>query len=84
MARALAQPSRLMLVEDTFGQFTAAERDSIFNAILDKANPSTSVIVSNDAEIAMRCDKIIIMSEGRIIKVIAPSDVQKESLFKSL
>jgi ABC-type bacteriocin/lantibiotic exporter with double-glycine peptidase domain len=59
LVRALVNKPRLILLEDPFSGLEETFKTQIKNLLLDKKNPATVVISTNDAQFASQCDKII-------------------------
>lgn len=68
LARAIATQPRLLTMEPFLRSLDQNDRLAIARFLTDKANPWTLVAVSNDPEIAARCDKVVVMKEGSIIE----------------
>jgi len=67
LARTLAARPHLLAVEADFYGMPAADRERIIRLLMEKNYPWTLLIVSNDPGIAARCDRVVVMDEGKII-----------------
>ena len=67
LARSLACPTRLLLVTDQLNRLEPKERNSIMDYLIDNKNPWTLIVISNQAEIAAKCDRVLIMDKGALI-----------------
>ena len=66
-ARCIASNPSLLAIEEPFGFMEKEDRERIANLLT--ANPNcTLVTVTDDALIAAKCDRIIIMQEGQIVE----------------
>ncbi|MEO1434761.1 MAG: ABC transporter ATP-binding protein [Bacteroidota bacterium] len=68
MARTLANDPKLMIMEDDLGTLESSDREKLIELLVDPARHWTFIVVSDDPEIAKRCDKVIIMRKGEIIE----------------
>ena len=59
LVRALVNNPRLLLLEDPFSGLEETFKLQIQSLLLDKNNPATVVISTNDEQFAKQCDKII-------------------------
>lgn len=67
LARSIACRSRLLLITDHLNHLDPAEGREIVDFLVDKNNPWTLVLISNQSEIAAKCDKVVLMKDGEII-----------------
>ncbi len=67
LARSIACRSRLLLITDHLVRLDPIESEKIVDFLVDRTNPWTLVIVSNQSDIAVRCDKVVLMKDGEII-----------------
>jgi len=67
LARSLACPTRLLLVTDQLNRLDPKERSSIMDYLIDNKNPWTLIAISNQAEIAEKCDRVLIMDKGELV-----------------
>lgn len=68
MARAILNRPRLLLVEGYFPGLEARERHRTYELLADPHNPWTLVTVTDDSELAKRCDEIVVMKDGEIVQ----------------
>lgn len=66
-ARMLARKPRLFLVDRLTENMTIEEKENIFNALFAPTQTASIVAISNDADFATRCNRIIVMHQGSII-----------------
>lgn len=60
IARAILKPSELILADEPTGSLDAKNRDEIMDILRNlNRNGKTIVIVTHDAEVAKKCDRII-------------------------
>lgn len=68
LARCFAGRPKLLLIEDTAIGRSIEERESFFNLLLHQCKGITTIIITNDMEVAKRCDSVYIMKKGTITK----------------
>jgi ATP-binding cassette, subfamily B, bacterial len=66
LLRALINSPQLLLLEERWQHFDETYRTAIEQHLFQETGNATMVIVSNDARIASRCDKVIYLSSGKI------------------
>lgn len=66
LARALSAQPKLILFEDHIQSTPAYERKSIYDYLLDKNNSFTLLAISMNREILAKCDRILVLKEGKI------------------
>jgi putative ABC transport system ATP-binding protein len=57
LARALAARPRLLVLDETLDGFDLALRARLADTVLDRSAPWTLVLITNDPELARRCDR---------------------------
>lgn len=62
LVRSLVHQPSLILLEDPMSGLDEAAREQIQQLLLDRNNPATVIVSSNDEAFARRCDKIIYVS----------------------
>jgi ATP-binding cassette subfamily B protein len=66
LARALLTQPRLLLIEDCWSSLEIQEQEHIIE-YLTLNQPFTLISVTNDEAFAQKCDRIILLSEGKIV-----------------
>jgi len=66
LARGIAGNPSLLLIEDDFEEMDNGFRQRFFDFITEKDESRTVVIVSNDAYVARKCDRILVLDSGKI------------------
>lgn len=88
LTRALLTQPRLLLLEDCWSGLEKIEQERMLKTLTDKANEFTLIAITNDENFARKCDKIILLHNGRIIKCGDFATVSKteeyQKMFKSL
>jgi ABC-type bacteriocin/lantibiotic exporter with double-glycine peptidase domain len=69
LARALSSKPKLLLFEDHIQSIPAYERKSIYDHLLDKENPFSVLAISMNRELLTRCDRVIVLKEGKILNI---------------
>ncbi len=82
LARSIAHKPRLLLLEDSISQLDGNDRELIINHLRNL--PATIIIASNNARIAMSCDRVIVLQDGAIIDSGTPSEIIASPRFTSL
>lgn len=83
MARCIAKRPQLLVVDERFTIWDKHERDHICQ-FLTCDQMKTVVAVSNQADFASRCDRIIIMEDGQIIDSGSFEDMKRKPIFDKL
>lgn len=78
IARAIVDNPKVVLFEYTFEHFDDEQKERIINFLLDKKNGWTFIASSNDHYLAKRCEKIVVMSGGRIRQIGDYNQVKDE------
>lgn len=70
IARALAGKPRLVLADEPTGNLDTHTADSIFDLMRDinRRHQTTFLVVTHDLRLAQRCDRIIEIVDGRIVR----------------
>ncbi|MEM1121302.1 MAG: ABC transporter ATP-binding protein, partial [Bacteroidota bacterium] len=82
LARALVTRPQLLTLEDVFANMEADDKTQMINLLTDKNNNWTLVGVSDDAEFAAKCDRILVMQDGAIIEEGNFQEIQECPHFK--
>ena len=85
LARTFLHGARVVLIDEPTQGVDARARFDIYRAIRAKADEGVACIVnSSDAmELAGICDRVLVFSRGRIIKVLKGRDISEESIVSS-
>jgi ABC-type bacteriocin/lantibiotic exporter with double-glycine peptidase domain len=67
LARSIIQNPQLLAIEELMANLEQIDRLRIATLLTDKNKPWTLVAVTDDAELASRCDRVIVMNEGEIV-----------------
>jgi ABC-type bacteriocin/lantibiotic exporter with double-glycine peptidase domain len=78
LTRCVVASPKLLALEDCFSKIEKENRNAIVDFLTNKDKNWTMITVSNDPYVAQRCDRIVVMSEGRII-----ADGKYEDLVKN-
>jgi energy-coupling factor transporter ATP-binding protein EcfA2 len=74
---------RLVLIEDCWHNLEQKEQENIIDFLTDKDNQFTLIAVTNDLQFAQRCDRVVVMDEGRIIAEGTYAEVSGSEQFRS-
>jgi len=78
VARALAGPTALMLMDEPFGALDPVTRDAIatgYRALHDELGLTTIMVTHDMAEALLIADRILVMAAGRIVADATPGDL---------
>ena len=67
LARSIACKSRLLLITDHLTRLDPKECGQIMEFLVQPENPWTLIVISNQSEIAVKCDRVVLMKDGSII-----------------
>jgi ABC-type bacteriocin/lantibiotic exporter with double-glycine peptidase domain len=82
LARSIIQDPQLLAIEELMANLEQIDRLKIACLLTDKNHPWTLAAVTDDAELASRCDRIIVMKEGEIVAEGTFEDIKKTVHFK--
>jgi len=76
IARAMVMRPRLLLADEPTGNLDSRSGQQVLE-LLDRlhAEGLTLVVVTHDASVARRADRIILMRDGRIVRRVAPAEL---------
>jgi ABC-type bacteriocin/lantibiotic exporter with double-glycine peptidase domain len=83
LARSIVCNSRLLVVTDHLNKLMPNERQQIMDYLVDKSNPWTLIVVSNQSQIAAQCDRVVLMKDGRIINDDIFEAIEERSIFNA-
>lgn len=67
MARLLLKPCELILADEPTGNLDPQNKEKVYELLRGlNAQGKTVIIVTHDMELAKRCDRILVMNEGRL------------------
>jgi len=69
IARALSQKPRLILADEPTGNLDTVSADEVFALLRDfnRDHGSACLIVTHDPRLALRCDRVIDLVDGRVV-----------------
>ena len=81
IARSLAMKPALVLADEPTGNLDTRSADGVFDVLRDinEASGTTFLIVTHDARLAQRCDRIIELVDGRIVSDRPNANVVRRS-----
>lgn len=82
LARGIVHKPRLLAMEELLAKFERKEREQIINFLTDKKQRWTLVVVSNDPQLAAKCDRVFVMQDGNIVKQGTYKDVKVHTCFQ--
>jgi ABC-type bacteriocin/lantibiotic exporter with double-glycine peptidase domain len=81
LARSIIQRPQLLAIEELMANLEQIDRLRIAALLTDKSQPWTLVAVTDDAELASRCDRIVVMKDGEIVQEGTFEDIKKTPHF---
>ncbi len=84
LARSIVTNPHLLIIEEFFSKLQQSEKTSILNYLTDREKQWTLLMVSNDSEVAKKCDHVWIMSNGRIVDVGPFEKVSQHNCFHEI
>ncbi len=81
LARSIIRNPQLLAIEELMANLEQIDRVRIAALLTDKAQSWTLVAVTDDAELASRCDRIVVMQEGEIVAEGTFEDIKKTPHF---
>ncbi len=82
LARALAQQAPLLLLDEPTTALDLEHRHAIFEGL--RALPGTFLLATHDLDAAARCDRILMLAEGRIVADGVPAEVLTEERLRAV
>ena len=68
IARALIKKPKVLILDDSLSAVDTETEDNIFKNILNKINDCTKIIISHRISTVKKCDKIIVINNGKKIQ----------------
>ena len=68
IARALIKKPKILILDDSLSAVDTETEDNIFKNILNKINDCTKIIISHRISTVKKCDKIIVINNGKKIQ----------------
>lgn len=84
LARAIVTKPKLLILEEFMHNLERSERLHIAGLVTNREYPWTVVGVSNDTEFAKRCDKVLILKDGKLMDSGTFDEISKKSYFNEL
>lgn len=76
-ARSIVSKPQLLAIEEVMANLENEDRVRIADILTDKKQPWTLLVVTDDPVLASRCDRVLIMKDGKIIEEGSFSQIQK-------
>jgi ATP-binding cassette subfamily B protein len=84
LARALVRPHTLALLDDVLSAVDQTTEREILAQLRRNNAAATRVIVAHRPSVLLQCDQVVVLEEGRVIDVGAPSELlEREGPFRS-
>lgn len=84
-SRSLLPEAPILLMDDPFSNLDNATARGILNNLIPELEDRTWILVSHDVQLLTRCDRVIVLSEGRIQQKGDPEQLKdRDGLFHDL
>jgi ABC-type bacteriocin/lantibiotic exporter with double-glycine peptidase domain len=67
LARNIVHKPKLLILDDVFQGINRDDRNKILDFVFDQEQKWTVILLSDDEEVMKRCDKVLLMKEGKIV-----------------
>ena len=84
LTRALLTEPKLLLIEDCWSGLEREEQEKTISFLASKNHKFTLIAVTNDAEFASRCDKLLLLDEGKIVSFDTFKNVSATSAYQRM
>ncbi|MBD0404072.1 peptidase domain-containing ABC transporter [Flammeovirga sp. EKP202] len=82
LARCIVDRPKLLILNKTFRELDSQIRLKVLSFLIDKNNPWTLVFVGNDPILSNLCDRVAIMSQGKVETVGTLDEVKQHPSFQ--
>ncbi len=83
LARAVVNQPKLLIIERLFANINQEDREQFIQYLIREDKKWTLVLNSNELDIAARCDRIILMQEGKVVANGPYHAIHNNAYFKS-
>lgn len=83
LTRALINNPKLVLYDDTLFSGTKEQKEHCWNELVSKQNPFTLLAISNNINFIKKCEKVVIMEDGVIVKIVESGSLDHDDWFKN-
>jgi ABC-type bacteriocin/lantibiotic exporter with double-glycine peptidase domain len=84
LARSIVDQPRLLAIEGLFGPFTPFERQHVLDLLTGEDRTWTLFMVTKDPQVAIRCDRILVLEDGELIANGTPNEILAQEAFRDL
>jgi ABC-type bacteriocin/lantibiotic exporter with double-glycine peptidase domain len=84
LARSIVSKPQLLAIEELMANLEHADRLRIVELLTDRQQPWTLVVVTDDPLLAARCDRVLIMKEGKIVQEGTFAAIQKSAHYSKI
>jgi ABC-type bacteriocin/lantibiotic exporter with double-glycine peptidase domain len=84
LARSIVSKPQLLAIEELMANLEHADRLRIVEVLTDRQQPWTLVVVTDDPLLAARCDRVLIMKEGKIVQEGTFAEIQKSAHYSKI
>ncbi len=84
LARSFASRPQLLAIEEPFKHLEYEEQVRLSDLLTNRERPWTLIVVSNDPMLASKCDRVVVMKEGRIVEQGSFSEIRKCEHFSAV
>ena len=84
LTRALLNKPKLLLLEDFWSDLEQVEQERVIQNLFSIIQESTMISVTNDIQFAAKCDKILLLEEGRILHYSTFAEISSNQKYRNL
>jgi ABC-type bacteriocin/lantibiotic exporter with double-glycine peptidase domain len=67
LARSIAAKPRLLVLYDDWGDWPKDDRERVISGLMAPDMPWTLIVVSNDIQFLEKCDRVLVINEGKVM-----------------
>jgi ABC-type bacteriocin/lantibiotic exporter with double-glycine peptidase domain len=84
LARSIIKEPKILILDDFLTNLEGADKEKITNWLFSEEHSWTIVVSSNDSFLAKKCDKVLIMENGKEVFEDTFENVTKQEKYKSI
>jgi ABC-type bacteriocin/lantibiotic exporter with double-glycine peptidase domain len=82
LARAIASRPKLLIVKDALPEMCRTDRTHLIQFMTDPDTPWTLVVVSNDPMLLAKCDRILVLDDGKLAAEGSYKELEKHPVLR--
>jgi ABC-type multidrug transport system fused ATPase/permease subunit len=84
LARSIIKEPKILILDDFLTNLEGSDKEKITNWLFSEEHRWTIVVSSNDSFLAKKCDKVLIMENGKEVFEDTFENVTKQEKYKSI